>query len=687
MKISRRWFGLGLGALLLAGVVAVPTTSWASKPGRGQGLECIHLPQLMDAYFKGHYSHRSLTEQLKSNTVEQLIKSLDPSKMLLLEDDVASLRKSLPQIFSSIQKGDCKVLDDAYGLMVRRVKENEEFVRKFLGKDYVLDDNAEVFLDPEKRKFPKNIEEREKILKGMVHFQVSNYLLTNMKLPQAKEQLIHRYELATKRVQDRLKESSIDGFAEAFALALDPHSSYLSQDNLEDFQIQMQLSLEGIGASLSSEDGFTVIEDTIPGGGAEKCGLLRPKDKIIAVAQEGQKPESVMDMDLRDVVKKIRGKKGTKVTLTILRQAEKTETFDVAIIRDKIDIKDQAAKISYETRKQGDKTAKVGVIDLPSFYGGGGKGGRSCSADIRALLEEAKREKVDGIVLNLTRNGGGLLDEAVKISGLFINKGGVVATKDVSRSAQVLEDQEEGVVYKGPLVVLISRMSASASEILAGALQDYKRALVVGSDHTFGKGSVQAVVSLPPGLGAMKVTTGMFFIPGGKSTQHSGVNADVVLPPVYALDDLGEKTLDYSLPPQQMEPFVSADGNVSSGPAHWDGVDSKVIPILSARSKERVAKDAKFAEVKKELEEAAKNRGVVKLSELRKKSAKEKEKEKEAEKKQAKNSRKDRDQRIKETEAPLINEAINVLVDWIEQSNGGPRTLQVSQGAATGTKN
>jgi carboxyl-terminal processing protease len=651
--------------LLAGGVTSHPRS--ASAGFASPGMQCVLLPQLFEAYLKGHYLQKQITDQTRSNTIEQLIKMMDPSKTLFLESDVSELRGQTQAIFSAIQKGDCALLEKAYSKLADRSKENEEFVRKFLGKGYALDESVEIHLNPDKRKFPATAAEKEAILKGLIHFQVSNYLMTKMKLEEAKSQLIHRYELITKRIKERMGENPINGFSEAFAAALDPHSSYLSPDNLEDFTISMQLSLEGIGASLSSEDGFTVIEDTIPGGGAEKTGLLKPKDKIIAVAQDGQKPVPVIDMDLRDVVKMIRGKKGTKVTLTILRQAEKTETFDAAIVRDKIDIKDSAAKITYQTRTQGNRKVKVGVIDLPSFYGGGGKGSRSCSVDVKALLEEAKQQNVQGIVLNLTRNGGGLLDEAVKISGLFIQKGGVVATRDSAKNRQVLEDQDSTVVWNGPLVVLISRMSASASEILAGALKDYRRALIVGSDHTFGKGSVQQVVQLPPGLGAMKVTTGMFFLPGGRSTQHTGVSSDIELPPVYALDDVGEKTLDYSLPPQSTESFLSSDVNSSSADRRWEPVEPKLIPVLTARSRERVAKSAKFTEIKHELDEASKNKGIIRLSELRKKSAREKEAEKKELAKNAKgSSKKEREQKIKDTEAPLIDESISVLADWVE---------------------
>ncbi len=676
-KQSKKWVASGVLAVSLAIGAAIPTQSQGAFAS--PGMQCVLLPQLFDAYMKGHYLHKTMTDQIRSNAIEQLIKNMDPSKTLLLESDVVQLRSQTQQIFSAIQKGDCTLLEKAYVRLAERAKENEDFVRSFLNKSYALDDNAEIRLDPDKRKFPATVTEKQDILKGLIHFQISNYLLTKMKLEEAKNQLVHRYELITKRIKERQGENPVNGFAEAFASALDPHSSYLSPDNLEDFQIGMQLSLEGIGAQLSSEDGFTVIEDTIPGGGAEKTGMLKPKDKIIAVAQEGQKPVPVIDMDLRDVVKLIRGKKGTKVTLTILRQGEKTETFDLAIVRDKIDMKDSAAKITYETRTIGARKVKLGVIDLPSFYGGGGKGGRSCSADVKALLEEAKREKAEGIVLNLARNGGGLLDEAVKISGLFIHRGGVVATKDSAKNKQVLEDQDDSVVWKGPLVVLISRFSASASEILAGALQDYRRALIVGSDHTFGKGSVQAVVNLPPGLGAMKVTTGMFFVPGGKSTQHSGVTSDIVLPPVYAIEDVGEKTLDYSLPAQSMEPFISAESNSTKSELRWDPIDSRLVPVLTSRSRERVAKNPKFAEIKREIEEAAKNKGVVKLAELRKKSAREKEKEK---KEQAKlSARKERDQKVKETEAPLIEESMSILVDWMELQPARPdgQAIQAAQ--------
>jgi carboxyl-terminal processing protease len=435
----------------------------------------------------------------------------------------------------------------------------------------------------------------------------------------------------------------------------------------------MKLSLEGIGATLSSDNGFTVIEELIPGGGAERSGLLRPKDKIIAVAQEGGKPVDVIDMDLRSVIKMIRGRKDTLVTLTILRQGERTDRFDATIMRDKIDIKEQEAKIAYETRRANGRQYRFGVIDLPSFYGDE-KGQKSCYEDVKNLLAEARRRQVDGIVLDLSRNGGGLLGEAVRLAGLFLDKGGIVATKDSRGQVTILangsaatgaEDDKRSVItypaedprafYTGPLVVLTSRLSASASEIVAGALKDYRRAVIVGSDHTFGKGSVQELSPLPGGMGIMKVTRGLYFLPGGKSTQKMGVEADVRLPMWFMLEEIGETELDYPLPVQAITPFLGVPGNAAP---RWKPLERPLLAELAVRSKARVAKDAKFTEILKNNKEAAAKKGVIRLGDLRK----EMEKENGGKKKEtpAELRKKARDQY-----APFVNESVNVLRDLV----------------------
>jgi carboxyl-terminal processing protease len=632
---------------------------------------------LMEKFLANHYAMKNMTGEIKAHAVDQMTKSLDPSKTLLYESDLDRLKPVIEGVFTSMRSGDCKALQQIYDVVVARARENEAIVKKLLGPDYRRDETVELNINVSKRLYMKTVEEKQGLLRKVVQFQIENALLAGIDLAEAKKQQMHRYELQTLRVVERNPEKLITGIAEAFARALDPHTSYLSPENVEDLRIQLQLSLDGIGATLSSDNGFTVVEELIPGGGAERSGLLKPKDKIIAVAQEGGKPVDVIDMDLRDIIKMIRGKRGTQVTLTILRQMEQTERFDVTITRDKINIKEQEAKISYETRTLNGAQYHFGVIDLPSFYGDE-KEKKSCYEDVKSLLAEARRRRVDGIVLDLSRNGGGLLTEAVRLAGLFLGKGGIVATKNYREQVTILANgsaaagtegdkrkviafpaEDPRALYTGPLVVLTSRMSASASEIVAGALKDYQRAVIVGSDHTFGKGSVQELTPLPWGVGAMKVTTGLYFLPGGKSTQKMGVEAHVRLPVWFILEDIGETELDYPLPVQAIAPFRGATGNTTP---LWKPLESPVLAELAARSKARVAKDEKFAEIIKSNKDAAGKKGVIRLTDLRKDLEKErggKKKETPAELKK----------KASDQYSPFVNESVNVLLDMVQMGS------------------
>ena len=646
-------------------------------PSAAGDLACSHLPTLMKSFLANHYAMKSMTGEIKTRTVDQMIKSLDPSRTLLYESDLEKLKPVLQDLFADMQGGDCLALQQIYDLLVERARENGALVKEILGPDYRLDDKVELTIDVDKRPYVKTRAEKLDLLRKVLQFQIENALLPGIDLAEAKKRQIHSYELQTMRVIERTPEKLITSIAEDFARSLDPHTSYLSSKNLEDLRIQMELSLEGIGASLSSDNGFAVIEELIPGGGADRSALLKPKDKIIAVAQEGEKPVDVIDMDLRDVIKLIRGKKGTQVTLTILRQGDRTERFVATITRDKIDIKEQEAKITYETRTVNGRKYQFGVIDLPSFYGDE-KENKSCYKDVKRLLAEARRKRVDGIVLDLSRNGGGLLTEAVRLTGLFLGKGGIVATKDNRERVTILangsaasgaEDGKRSVItypaqdprtlYSGPLVVLTSRLSASASEIVAGALKDYRRAVIVGSDRTFGKGSVQGLMPLPGGLGGMKVTTGMYFLPGGKSTQKMGVEADVPLPVRFVLEHLGEAELDYPLPVQAITPFVGVPGN---GVPRWKPLEQSVLADLAARSRARIAKDPKFAEIIKNNKEAAGKKGIVRIADLRK----EMEKDQGGTKKQQETPAEWR-KKAREQNAPFVNESVNVLLDMVAQ--------------------
>ena len=335
--------------------------------------------------------------------------------------------------------------------------------------------------------------------------------------------------------------------------------------------------------------------------------------------------------------------------------------IEVSIVRDKIDLKEQAARIDYfdRTTKSGRKL-KLAVLDLPSFYGDPENGARSAYNDVKRLIEEANSKKVDGLVLNLARNGGGLLEDAVRISGLFIKEGAIVATLNTRKDVNILRDRDPATQFTKPLVVLTSRASASASEILAGAMSDYNRALIVGGDNTFGKGSVQAVLDLPPDLGAMKITTQMFFVPGGHSTQFGGVKGHIALPSTLSTDDLGEMHLDNALPPLKINPFKSKN-IVDTGADAWTPVTSKLVASLAKASAARVAGDEKFKEIKKDIAEMNKNDGTVKLAELMKKEKQDKKKKEEEEKSFR--------QRVEDLQRPYVDESLNILSDLVEVQN------------------
>jgi len=486
-------------------------------------------------------------------------------------------------------------------------------------EDYVLDTDVRLILDSDKRGHPQDEEARDRLVVRLVHFQMSNYLSGDMELDKAREKLIHRYELMTKRIKELEPRDTYGIFLNAFASALDPHSTYYPPEAVEDFEIQMSLSLDGIGVALSSRDGYSIVERIIPGGATDKANALEPGDKIIAVAQEDEEAVDIIDMSLRDVVSIIRGKRGSKVRLTVLRKSDTTERLEVDIVRDKVTIEDAAATLEFRDIEIGGETRKLAILDLPTFYGDSDPSKRQSSRDVRDLLRQVRDAKADGLLLDLSRNGGGKLESSVEIAGLFIRKGGIVAVKNVFSEVQVLEDHDEDIIYGGPLVILTSRLTASASEIVAGAMKDYGRAVIVGDDHTFGKGTVQSFVHQPGRLGAIKVTTALFFRPGGTSTQHEGVSADVVLPSIFATEDLGERYTPYSLTSQMIPPFLEKPTNLissSNSKRDWRPVSENMVVELQRRSASRVEESEEFAEIKDLLAKQAEQNDVVYLAEL-----------------------------------------------------------------------
>ncbi|MGZ3770009.1 MAG: S41 family peptidase [Bdellovibrio sp.] len=657
-------FSKGVKGLIVAGSLMVSSMALAQLK---EGLECRYLTVIEQGFLANHVKYTNRDAELQARVLDQYLKRLDPSKIYLTQADVEQIKNIAGNVFDKTKNRDCSFLDQAQKIVLERVQDRANFAKKYLGKDFKFDSTTEFTFDPEKKPWPKDANEANEYLKKYIQFQIGNYLATDMKQEEAKKNVVKNYERAVKRTQETNEDDLYSGYLDSFARALDPHSSFFSKDVLEDFEIQMRLSLEGIGATLSSQDGFTVVEQLVPGGAAAKSGLIDPQDKIIAVGQDKGSMENVIDMDLKDVVKKIRGAKGTKVRLTILRKSGETKKrFDITLTREKVNLEDEAASISYLDKEINGQKKKIGVINFPSFYADSRRGGRSSAADMKKLIKEANDKKVEGLVLDLSNNGGGSLEDAVKIAGLFFQTGNVVkqSSKNDGKAESALRDTDPAVDWAGPLVVLTSRISASASEIVSGTLQDYKRAVIVGGDHTYGKGSVQSVLPIPNNLGAIKVTVGMFFVPGGKSTQHRGVDADVVLPGPFSTDDIGEKYMDYSLPPKTIDNFISQDAYVKEGTGIWKELKPDWIKSLKERSTERIAKNDEFKKIVDELNKAKARGKLIKVSEvLKDKNEKDK---KDKAKKTASKAKK-----VEEyLKRPDIQEAQSVLLDLIQLEEG-----------------
>jgi carboxyl-terminal processing protease len=678
---------------LILGLVVLGAASWmlyiknspayaasGATKSDGQELTCRLVPQIQQLYTKRHVLFGEMSAELESRSTDQFIKRLDGSKMYFLESDVDDIKKTMKSHFVKLAANKCSILDDAYKKFIVRAEERAAFAKSRLDSDkWAVDPKTEIQLDPDKRKYPKTKAEAEAFQDKYLQFQISNYLATEMKLDEAKKKVLKGYERTLKQIKDRASDEILADYLDSYARAMDPHSAYNGREGKEEFEIDMRLSLEGIGASLSWDDGFTIVEELIVGGSAKKDGRILPKDKIIAVGQVSAlaketdeevkvEMENVTEMPLKEVVRKIRGPKGTKVRLKILRKKTDgtIENFLITLMRDQVKLADKAAAVQYIERVVGGSKKLVAVVNLPTFYADSEPGGRSSASDMKAVVKEAKDKGAEAMVLDFSSNGGGSLEDAVRIAGLFFRTGAVVrqSSRDVEENDQ-LEDRDPTVDWDGPLVLLISRISASASEIVAGTLKDYKRAVVVGGDHTFGKGTVQQVLPLSK-FGMVKVTVGMFFTPGGFSTQHRGVESDIPFPDRWASEEMGEKHLDYSLPPKKLKSFLSDQAFVASGPGAWKKIDAGILKQLKSRSGERVAKNTEFKKIKADLEKAKKRGKIAKLSDSLK-DVKEK-KEEIDQKKNLSKEEKDSDY-LKRAD---IQEASNVAIDlWAAQKGLG----------------
>jgi len=510
---------------------------------------------------EAHYSKLKIDDSLSPRVMDKFIDGLDGQRSYFLASDIAEFEAHRLRFDDMIRTGD---IEPAYLIFARYQQRNRERVQHALTlldrePDFSLNESFE--FDRESAPWAKDSAELDELWRKRVKNDAISLLLTNKTWAEARDVLRTRYERVLKRADQVKPEEVFELFLNAYARTFDPHSSYFSPRNSEEYKIQMSLNYEGIGASLQLVDEYVTIMNLIEGGPAAAAGTLKINDRITAVGQGSNGPMTdVVGWRIDDVVQLIRGKGGTPVRLQILPAGaapgspEKTVEF----MRGKVTLEAQAAKQELKTFRRGDREYKVGVINVPGFYSdydaqrAGDKDYRSTTRDVRKLINELKKEGVDSIVMDLRGNGGGFLPEAQSLTGLFIDRGPVVQVQFSGGDKEVLDDDETGVAYEGPLVVLIDRFSASASEIFAGAIQDYGRGVVVGQ-RSFGKGTVQNLVPLSrwsarPVNGQLTVTIGKFYRVTGESTQHRGVEPDVAIASPISLADIGESALDDALP-------------------------------------------------------------------------------------------------------------------------------------------
>ena len=510
---------------------------------------------------EAHYSKLKIDDSLSPRVMDKFIDGLDGQRSYFLASDIAEFETHRLRFDDMIRTGD---IEPAYLIFARYQQRNRERVQHALAlldrePDFSLNESFE--FDRESAPWAKDSAELDELWRKRVKNDAISLLLTNKSWTEARDVLRTRYERVLKRADQVKPEEVFELFLNAYARTFDPHSSYFSPRNSEEYKIQMSLNYEGIGASLQLVDEYVTIMNLIEGGPAAAAGTLKINDRITAVGQgrDGSMTD-VVGWRIDDVVQLIRGKGGTPVRLQILPAGaapgspEKTVEF----MRGKVTLEAQAAKKELKTFRRGEREHKVGVINVPGFYSdydaqrAGDKDYRSTTRDVRKLIDELKKEGVDSIVMDLRGNGGGFLPEAQSLTGLFIDRGPVVQVQFSGGDKEVLDDDQSGVAYEGPLVVLIDRFSASASEIFAGAIQDYGRGVVVGQ-RSFGKGTVQNLVPLSrwsarPVNGQLTVTIGKFYRVTGESTQHRGVEPDVTLASPISLADIGESSLDDALP-------------------------------------------------------------------------------------------------------------------------------------------
>ena len=596
--MSRRLLAISVGFFVLASA----PSSLQAKSGAEQ--VCVSVGRLLE---EGHYTHQPLNDDVSRKFLQSYLELLDFSHLFFTQGDIDALNaKYGTALDDDVLLGNLQPAYEIFDLYTKRVEDRVAKIKELLKQPMDFKSDETLQLNRQKAPWPKDEAEADQLWRGRIKNELLQENLSEHPIEPGPALVARRYDRLIRNVHEEDRDEQVKLFLDSLAQTYDPHSEYLSKADLKNFSINMGLSLVGIGAMLRSEDGYAKIESLVTGGPAQINGRLKVGDRITAVAQGPADFVDIRDMRLDKVVEMIRGKKGTKVRLLVIPADASDPSLrkNIELVRDQIKLKDQEARADIIYKKDGNGNAvKLGWLTLPSFYADMEAHKKSTTRDVSALLKRLKKEEIAGLVVDLRRNGGGSLEEAIQLTGLFFKSGPVVQTKGANGNVVISSDPDPGIAYSGPLVVLTSRQSASASEILAGALQDYGRAVIVGDKSTFGKGTVQTILEIgrftsllgsrSQDDGALKLTIQKFYRVAGGSTQLHGVASDIVLPTLTDLAEFGEGALKNALPYDEVPKAKFTK---------WSDLHPLFIDELKSRSAARVTANPEFRYVMEDLE-------------------------------------------------------------------------------------
>ena len=560
---------VGLAALLGAAMTPSPAVPAATAVLAPTEQENYVARRVADIVAREHYRRAPLDDHLSSLILDRYLDAIDGGRSYFFASDIAEFERYRYELDDAIKAGDVEPAFVIFRRYQQRSRERMAYAIELLNKKPDFDVDESFNFDREKEPWPANTAEMNELWRKRVKNDELSLVIAGKQWTEAADVLHKRYEHVAKRMDQSKPEDVFEAFMNAFVLSLDPHSNYFSARNSEEYNIQMSLSYEGIGASLQLTDDYVTVIDVIAGGPAATSGKLAANDRITAVG-EGKTGEltDVIGWRLDDVVQKIRGPGGTLVRLQLLPAgaAPGSPQKVVEFTRNRVSLEAQAAHKAMRVLQRNGHDVKVGIITVPSFYQdydasrAGAKDYRSTTRDVQRLITELRKDGSDVLIMDLRANGGGYLPEAESLTGLFIDRGPVVQLRDTTGRIEVDDDPDPAVFYSGPMIVLVDRFSASASEIFAGAIQDYGRALIVGQ-QTYGKGTVQnahplnyTIFGRKPELGQLNVTIGKYYRITGESTQDRGVTPDITLPSLIDANEVGESTRDRALPWDHIEP-------------------------------------------------------------------------------------------------------------------------------------